>query len=218
MQGIDPGIHTEFHEIKGVSNLRLRSACMERNIVYFEKKGKQNTEKTLRLARIRAEELGIGQIVLASTHGYTALKAAEIFKGAGIEIIAVSISTAFDREGWMMSTEERQRIEQVGVRALTTIHGLDDGVAEGLCDESTPGRVVSYTLRLFSQGMKVDVEVSIMALEASLFPPAGKSWPLEVRMRAATPPLLSGLPTPVRLRIFGSARYSASPGSAELRS
>jgi hypothetical protein len=39
---------------------------MERNIVYFEKKGKQNTEKTLRLARIRAEELGIGQIVLAS--------------------------------------------------------------------------------------------------------------------------------------------------------
>lgn len=143
---------------------------MERNIVYFEKKGKQNTEKTLRLARIRAEELGIGQIVLASTHGYTALKAAEIFKGAGIEIIAVSISTAFDREGWTMSTEERQRIEQAGVRALTTIHGLGDGVAEGLCDENTPGSVVSYTLRLFSQGMKVAVEVSIMALEAGLIP------------------------------------------------
>ena len=141
---------------------------MDGSIVYFEKKGKQNTETTLRLARSRAEELGIGQVVLASTHGYTALQAAEVFRGSGIELIAVSISTAFDEEGWTMSTEERRRIEQAGVRVLTSVHGLADGVAEGLYGESTPGNVMANTLRLFSQGMKVAVEVSIMALEAGL--------------------------------------------------
>jgi hypothetical protein len=69
-----------------------------------------------------------------------------------------------------MGTEERLRIEQAGVRVLTTLHGLADGVAEGMYGENTPGSVVAYTLRLFSQGMKVAVEVSIMALEAGLIP------------------------------------------------
>ena len=42
---------------------------MEGQILYFEKRGKQNTETTLRLARSRAEELRIRQIVLASAAG-----------------------------------------------------------------------------------------------------------------------------------------------------
>lgn len=147
-----------------------RYVSMERTVVYFEKRGKQNTEETLRLARARAEELGIKQVVAASTHGYTALKAAEIFQGSAIELIAVSISTAFDKEGWTMSPKERKKVEQAGVRVLTTIHGLADGVAEGLYGESTPGNVIANTLRMFSQGMKVAVEVSIMALEAGVVP------------------------------------------------
>jgi len=147
---------------------------MDGRIVYFEKRGKQNTETTLRLARNRAEELGTGQVVLASTHGYTALQGAEVFRDSGIELIAVSISTAFDKEGWTMSAEERRRIEQAGVRVLTSLHGLADGVAEGLYGESTPGSVIANTLRLFSQGMKVAVEVSIMALEAGLIPAGGE--------------------------------------------
>jgi hypothetical protein len=144
---------------------------MEGKITYFDKTGKQNSEKALRLARNRAEELGIKQAVLATTHGYTALKAAEIFKGSAVELVAVSISSAFEREGWSMSAEERSRIEEAGVRVLTTIHGLADGVAEGLYGNSTPGSVVAGTLRMFSQGMKVAVEVSVMALEAGLIPP-----------------------------------------------
>ena len=147
---------------------------MDGKIIYFEKKGKQNTETTLRLARDRAEELGIKQIVLATTHGYTALQAAEVFRDSGIEIIAVSISTAFDKEGWTMSAQERGRIEQVGVRVLTTLHGLADGAAEGLYGENTPGSAVAHTLRMFSQGIKVAVEVSIMALEAGLIPSGGQ--------------------------------------------
>jgi len=114
--------------------------------------------------------LGIRQVVVTSTHGFTVLQAAEIFRGSEIELIAVSISTAFHKEGWTMSSEERSKAEQAGVRVLTNLHGLADGVTEGLYGEHTPGSVVANTLRMFSQGMKVAVEVSIMALEAGLIP------------------------------------------------
>ena len=43
-------------------------------IVYFERGGVENTYETLKLARERADELGIRDIIVASTHGGTALK------------------------------------------------------------------------------------------------------------------------------------------------
>jgi hypothetical protein len=144
---------------------------MNASIVYFENAGKANTAETLRLARRRAEELGIGQVVLASTHGYTALEAAKVFEGTGVQLIAVSISPAFDAEGWTMRAEERAAVQRAGVHVLTGLHGLADGVAEGFQGEHTPGSMIANTLRFLSQGTKVAVEVSIMALEAGLVPP-----------------------------------------------
>jgi hypothetical protein len=94
------------------------------------------------------------------------LQAAEAFRGSGIELIAVSISAAFDQEGWTMTAAERQKVGEKGVRVLTSLHGLADGVAEGMFGANTPGTVMAETLRCFSQGMKVAVEVSIMAAEA----------------------------------------------------
>jgi hypothetical protein len=139
---------------------------METRTVYFEKRGEGNTAEALRLARRRAEELGIKQVVIASTHGRTALEAAQLFQGSGIELIAVSISCAFEEEGWTMTSTERRRVSEKGVRLLTSLHGLADGVAEGLFGANTPGTVMAETLRCFSQGLKVAVEVSVMAAEA----------------------------------------------------
>lgn len=139
---------------------------MEGRTVYFEKKGKANTAEALRIARRRAEELAVRQVVLATTHGSTALMAADMFQGSGVELIAVSISAAFDAEGWTMTSEERRQVEQRGVRVLTCLHGLADGVAEGFFGAATPGSVMAETLRCFSQGTKVAVEVSVMAAEA----------------------------------------------------
>jgi hypothetical protein len=141
---------------------------MERTITYFETPGAQNTEAALRLARRRAEELGIRRIVVASTHGATARRAAEVFRGSGIELTAVSISAAFAEEGWVLTDAERRAMEQDGVRVLTGLHGLADGVAEGFLGSATPGTVAAETLRFFSQGMKVAVEVAVMAMEAGL--------------------------------------------------
>jgi hypothetical protein len=144
---------------------------MTNTIVYFEKSGKKNTTETLALARRRAMELGIKKVVMASTHGYTALEGAQVFANTGVELFAVSISPTFDDMGWKMSQEEKERIEKSGVRVITSLHSLADGVSEGFYGESTPGNIVANTLRFFSQGMKVAVEVSIMAMEAGVIPP-----------------------------------------------
>ena len=48
---------------------------MQKSILYFEQAGQANTDATLSAARARAEELGIRQVVIASSHGSTALRA-----------------------------------------------------------------------------------------------------------------------------------------------
>ena len=139
---------------------------MERPILYFDKPGKANTDDTLRIAAQRANDLGISQVVIASTHGYTARCAREAFD-ADVGIIAVSICAAFDEKGWTMTAEERASVEALGVKVLTSIHSLGDDVNEAFgC--VAPNRIVRETLYTFCQGMKVAVEVALMAADAGL--------------------------------------------------
>jgi len=67
--------------------------------VYFEKPGRGNTERTLQIAKTRAEELGIRTILVATTSGATGVRAAEEFRGfivyhkSGIELFGVIRAT-----------------------------------------------------------------------------------------------------------------------------
>jgi len=140
---------------------------MEAGILYFDKPGKANTEPTLEAVRRRAEELGIRQVVVATTHGYTALRAAEMLRGLDVEIIAVSICAAFEDQGWTMSPEERAKLEAAGVKVLTSLHSLGDDINEAF-GQMPPNRIVRETLYRFCQGMKVVVEVAVMAADAGL--------------------------------------------------
>ncbi|MCM8900283.1 hypothetical protein KVG29_03465 [Caldicoprobacter algeriensis] len=147
---------------------------MESTVTYFEEPGRKNTLTTLEIAKKRALELGIKKVLVASSHGYTALEAAKVFEGTGIEVIAISISNSFQELGWSMTPEERSKLEKVGINVLTGLHGLADGVAEGFLGEHTPGSIIADTLRMFSQGTKVAVEISIMAVEAGLIQPGSE--------------------------------------------
>ena len=146
---------------------------MEKNIIYFERKGAVNTDKTLEAARKRAEELGVRDIVVASTHGGTALKAADVFGNMNVNLVAVSISEAFKEEGWVMMEEERKKLQAKGVNILTCLHSLGDNVSTAFTEKfggiSIEG-VVRETLYRFSQGMKVCVEIVLMAADAGLIP------------------------------------------------
>jgi hypothetical protein len=140
---------------------------VEGRILYFERPGKANTDDTLRAARQRAQELGIDQIVVASTHGYTGRRAQEILGDLDVQVIAVSICAGFDDQGWTMTPAERAELEALGLTVLTSLHSLGDDVSEAF-GVVAPNKVVRETLYRFCQGMKVAVEVAVMAADAGL--------------------------------------------------
>ncbi|MCP4544783.1 MAG: hypothetical protein GY832_47395 [Chloroflexi bacterium] len=63
---------------------------MKLETLVFEKAGKHNTDATLYIAKERAAALGIKQIIVTSSHGYTARKAHAVFAPEGIKVIAIA--------------------------------------------------------------------------------------------------------------------------------
>ncbi|MHB1403973.1 MAG: pyruvate kinase alpha/beta domain-containing protein [Desulfitobacteriaceae bacterium] len=133
----------------------------------FEKSGAVNTERTVSLVFKRARELGITTVVVASNSGETA----EIFHGHDLQVVCVTHHVGYAGPGIdEMEAERRAGLSAQGVKVLTTTHlfaGIDRALriqAGGLY----PAEIVAHTLRMFGQGVKVGVEVAVMALDAGL--------------------------------------------------
>jgi len=144
---------------------------MKKSITYFEKAGSDNTDETIKLAYERALELKTRDIVVASTHGGTALKVAETFRDTRFNIVAVTICEGYKSEGWAMSKEERTKLQAKGIKVLTGIHALGDDVSSAFTEKfggKSFNEVVAQTLYRFCQGMKVCVEIVLMAADAGL--------------------------------------------------
>jgi hypothetical protein len=144
-----------------------------KTITYYEKTGIKNTDATLKLACERAAELGIRDIVVASTHGGTALKAAKIFSTEKNNIVAVTICEGYLEEGWTITPDERKKLQEKGIKVLTGTHALGGDVGSAFSEKSggtTVNEVVCETLYRFCQGMKVAVEIVLMAADAGLIP------------------------------------------------
>lgn len=137
--------------------------------IYFDKPGEENTERTLQIAKERAEELGIRQILVASTRGEMGRRAAEAFKGH--PPIVVTHSTGFKKANEQELTEEnRKAIEAAGARILTCQHAFG-GVGRAVRKRWGTYElddIVAHILRIFGEGMKVCVEIALMAADAGL--------------------------------------------------
>src|SRR5271157_5563139 len=142
---------------------------MEEKIVYFDKPGIENTEEVLRIAKKRAAELGIKTIVVATTEGHTGVRATEVFKG--MKVVVVTHSTGFNIPNTQELTEDnRRKIVANGGIILTTTH-LFRGVSGAMLKKFNMheiGVIIANTLRLMGQGMKVVIEISVMAVDAGL--------------------------------------------------
>jgi hypothetical protein len=137
---------------------------------YFDKKGPDNTIKTLELAHKRANELGINQILIASNSGETALKAAKYFKSE--RLIIITHSTGFREIGKQeISDKNRKRLENIpNLTILTTTHAFG-GVGRAIrmkLGSYQVDEIIAYTLRTFGQGVKVGCELTIMAADAGM--------------------------------------------------
>lgn len=152
----------------------MKKTAMDRNAitVYFGTMGAENTEATLQLAKTRAEELGIKQIVVATTKGDTAVKVAKEFKG--YRVIAVTHTAGFLAPGTQeLTPENRQKIEKLGAHIYTGTHPFG-GIARATRRTFSTyvlGDFMANTLRVFGEGIKVAIEITLMAADAGLVSP-----------------------------------------------
>lgn len=138
--------------------------------MYFDKSGPENTEECLKLAVKTAKERGIKDIVIASNSGRTA----QLLKDEKEwNIVWVSSAYGFSAPGKNTISEEIEKeLVSAGIKILTTTHVLS-GAERGISRKYGgihPVEIIADTLRMFGQGVKVCVEISIMALDAGLIP------------------------------------------------
>lgn len=149
---------------KNPESLEISVPC-----VYFRKTGGKNTGRALEVAAARAEELGIRNVVVASSSGRTGTAAAELFTGKNLVI--VTHSTGFlEPEYQELQPEYRKKIEKSGARILTCQHALG-GVGRAVRKKLGTyelEEIIAYTLRIFGEGTKVAVEIALMAADAGL--------------------------------------------------
>lgn len=138
----------------------------DKMFAWFDSPGKQNTAQTLELACQRGRELGIGELVVASTTGDTAYKALEMC--TGFQITAVTYHCGF-RQPFEKSMKDdvRKDLEEEGVRVVEATHALS-GVERSVAKKHGgvyPALLMADTLKLFGQGTKVCVEIAVMAAD-----------------------------------------------------
>lgn len=143
-----------------------------KQITYFTKPGKINTQRTLELALERAQELKVKNIVVASTTGYTAKKLLE-FNRSGLNIVCVSHHAGFEKPGAVeLSVSTQNYLEKHGIKVYRATHFFS-GIARAIRAKFGglyTGEIVAHTYRTLSEGVKVCVEIAIMALDAGLIP------------------------------------------------
>lgn len=136
---------------------------------YFDKPGRENTDKTLELAKKRAEELGIKNIVIASYTGYSGVKASKIFQNYNLVVSAGMVGFR-EPNSERMIPENRKKIESNGGKIFYHLHSFG---ALGRAIKHKFGviqfdEIIAHVLKLFSQGLKVGCEISCMAADAGL--------------------------------------------------
>ena len=117
-------------------------------MTYFETAGKENMDKTLELVKRIAEELGVKEVIVASTTGFTAKKAFEIFKNLSVTLTVVGTERS------RFSSDLQRKLEEKGHNVC-----FSREVSYDYPD------LVKLAFRRFSRGVKVAVEVAMIAAQ-----------------------------------------------------
>lgn len=139
------------------------------NAVYFREKGRVNTDETLRLAKERADALGIRNVVVASYTGETGVKASEVFKDFNLVVVAGVVGFREPDINRLLQ-ENRAIIEKNGGKIIHAAHafGTLGRAVHRKFGAIQVDEIMAHVLRLFSQGVKVGCEIACMAVDAGL--------------------------------------------------
>ena len=142
---------------------------METKTVYFAESNREATEATLNLTRARAQELGIKNVVVASTSGETAVRAVDLLHESRV-IVVTHVAGMREANTQEFSDHHRELVESKGGTVLTTAHAFS-GISTAMRNKQNMyvlGAIIADTLRIFGQGTKVACEIALMAADAGL--------------------------------------------------
>jgi len=145
---------------------------MLREVHYFDQAGPQHTDKCLEIVENLNKE-GYRDIVVATTYGDTGLKFADKLQNKDINLVVVTHSAGFKKPNELEITAEiKNKIKNLGGKIYTgTIltHSIETALAQEF-QGIYPTILITQTLRRFSQGVKVCVEIVMEGCDAGLLP------------------------------------------------
>jgi hypothetical protein len=140
------------------------------DIVYFDEPGQHNTDAAFSLVKAAIQERGFKKVVLASTKGFTANLALEWFGDMGVTLIAVGVSEKSFPEEVLAKYKAAGHIVKFSTEA-----------------KYTWPTVAVNLLRRFCEGMKVIVQIVLIAMEEGVLEEGE-----EVIAIAGTEPIVDG--------------------------
>ena len=150
-------------------------ADLNLEVTYFEKVGPQNTDKALEIAKKFADKLGVKDIVVASTTGFVAEKAAQIFNPKNYNLMIITHAYYFTNSKTRQECPEEkiEELKKKGLKIHAGTHAMS-GIERGLRLNKEAWIFVDLLAKMlgfqFCQGLKVCIEISSTVCDAGLIP------------------------------------------------
>jgi len=145
----------------------------ERRVEWFERPGPENTDAVIRCVSRRLSEGDLHHVVVASGTGETASQLMAYIEDLDAQIVCVTHHAGFSGDDEVeLEREYVSQLRKGGASILTGSHALS-GVGRSISKKfggATPVEIIAAALRLFGQGMKVCVEIAVMAADSGLVP------------------------------------------------
>ncbi len=168
---------------------------MEASITYFEEPGSANTAAVLALVKRRAAEAGIKRVVIASTTGDTARQASEALADTGIELVVIPHQYGFgEQPRFDMDLAAQLRSAGHHVHWATMLFHTDEFYG------TKAPTALANILRTLGQGMKVCLEILLMAADGGFVDIGEKTIVAAGSGRGADTAVLATASTSNRLR------------------
>jgi hypothetical protein len=128
----------------------------------------------IKAVRQRIKELRIKHVVVASDSGETGIRFWKTLKDLKITLVSVTEHAGYGGgDAASLGQKKRGQMEAMGIKVLTCAHALS-GLERSIADKFGgvgPTEIIAHTLRRFgSEGLKVAVEVAVMAADSGLVP------------------------------------------------
>lgn len=145
---------------------------MIRQVEYFDKPGKENSQRCIEITASLVED-GYKHVIVATTAGETGAAMARRLQGKDVNLVVVTHSAGFrEPNHFELLPENRDEILRLGGKIFTgTIltHSVETAFAREF-NGLYPAMIVAQSLRRFGEGPKVCCEIVMEACDSGLIP------------------------------------------------